>query len=172
MTELGNPPNHPTGALGRALLSVAYALAIAGGTVMLALVAMMVASILGRGFLGYPIYGDFELVGIGTAVSVSLALPYCHLQRGNVIVDLFLAGAPDKVKAGCDAAAGLLLALLAAVLAWRSALGMLDLIEFHEVSVILALPLWWAFPFVILSLSLLSLCALYGAWRDAKGATS
>lgn len=169
MTELATASRTPVDPAGRALHGVSYALAVLGGVLMIGLIGMVVASILGRSLLNTPIYGDFELVGIGTAIAVSLALPYCHMCRGNIFVDLFLAQAPLRLRLACDTAGSLLLSLLAGVLAWRTVLGAQDMITYHEVSIILAIPVWWAFPFVILSLALLSLCALYTAWRDARG---
>jgi TRAP-type C4-dicarboxylate transport system permease small subunit len=169
MREGGAPLLPPADLPGRWLFRLAFGLAIAGGALMVALIAMVVASILGRGLFSAPISGDFELVAMGTGIAVSLALPYCHINRGNVIVDLFLARAPLAVRVGCDVLGSLLLAVLAAVLAWRTVLGATDMIAYREVTIILAIPVWWAFPFVILSLGLLAVCALYTAWRDARG---
>jgi len=169
MAEIGNTSDIPADAAGRALHRVSYVLAIAGGGIMIALIVMVVSSILGRSLINTPIYGDFELVGIGTGIAVSLFLPYCHMCRGNVFVDLFLAQAPPRVRLACDAAGSLILAALAGALAWRTVAGAQDMIAYHEVSIILAIPVWWAFPFVIVSLGLLSLCALYTAWRDGRG---
>ena len=168
MTELGLPPVPPRSLPGRALFSFAHGLAIVGGVLIALIVAMVVVSIFGRSLLSMPVYGDFELISIGTAIAVVLFLPHCHLQRGNVIVDLFLARAPEAVKLLCDAFASLLLGTMAGVLAWRSVLGGIDLYHSHDTSMILAIPVWWAFPFVALSLALLALCCLYTALRDTR----
>ena len=60
-----------------------------------------VVSVLGRKFFGGAIAGDFEIVEIGCAVAVSLFLPYCQLNKGNVIVDFFtLKASQDRASAG------------------------------------------------------------------------
>ena len=81
----------PTDPIGRTLLGLAYVFVLIGSAVMVAVTLMTVISILGRWLFLSPIYGDFELAAIGTAVSVFLFLPYCHLKKGNVIIGLFLA---------------------------------------------------------------------------------
>ncbi len=167
MTESGTPSFHSADLVGRALYRLAHAFAIAGGALMAGLIGMVVVSVAGRNVLGTPIYGDFELVAMGTAIAVSLFLPYCHLNRGNVIVDLFLARAPLRVRTGCDVAGSLLLAGLAGLLTWRTLLGGLELADYGEVTMILAIPVWWAFPFVVSALGLLAVCGLYTAACDA-----
>ena len=168
MTEISTPPARPADAVGKALFRIALGFVITGGVLMGGLVFMVVVSIAGRALFGAPVYGDFEMVAMGTAVSVTLFLPYCHLNRGNVIVDLFLARAPLKIKIGCDAAGALLLSGLAAVLAWRSTLGAADLFAYNEVTMILAIPIWWAFPFIVAALTLLAVCGMYSAACDVS----
>jgi TRAP-type C4-dicarboxylate transport system permease small subunit len=167
MTESIQTPQRD--ALGRALHGLSYGCAIAGSLAMAGLIAMVVASVIGRALFSTPVYGDFELVSMGTALSVTLFLPYCHLRRGNVIVDLFLANAPQAVRSGCDVFAGLLLGAMAVLLTWRSVLGGIDMGMHHDVTMILAVPVWWVFPPIVLSLALLASCCLYTAWQDLTG---
>ena len=164
--ETADAPQDPA---GRVLRALAYGLAIFGGVLIVALALMVVVSVLGRALFDTPVYGDFELVAMGTAIAVSAFLPYCHLQRGNVILDLFLARAPASVRGLCDVLGSVLLAVIAGVLAWRTALGTADMIAYEEVTMILAIPVWWAVPVVLASLALLSLSALYTAFRDLRG---
>ena len=164
MTESIQMPRR--GALGRMLHGISYGGAIAGSVVMAGLVIMVTASVIGRSLFNAPVYGDFELVSMGTALSVSLFLPYCHLRRGNVIVDLFLANAPRSVRAACDIFSGLLLAAIMVLLTWRSVLGGMDMGAHHDVTMILGLPVWVIFPPLVFSLGLLAICCLYTAWQD------
>lgn len=158
----------PADPVGRALYFCAYVLILVGGFLMAALTVMSVISVLGRYLFSAPIPGDFELVTMGTAISVFLFLPYCHLQRGNVVVDLFLSWAPRRVQVFLDGASGLLLAAIAGVLSWRMAHGGLDMHRYSEVSYILALPIWPLFPIAVLALALLAASCLYTAVRDFR----
>jgi len=169
MAETTTDTARPTDPVGRALLFCSYALILVGGVLMALLTVMSVVSVLGRYLFSAPIPGDFELVTMGTAVSVFLFLPYCHLQRGNVVVDLFLSWAPRRVQVFFDGVSGLLLAAIAGLLSWRMVHGGLDMHRYNEVSYILALPVWPVFPFAVLALALLSAACLYTAVRDFAG---
>src|SRR5512134_3441981 len=103
---------------------------------------MSVASIVGRTVLGRPVPGDFELVQVGCAAAIAAFLPYCQLQRGNIIVDFFTTRAPRRVQGALDAFGALLLAAVLALLAWRAAAGMLTMKAAGEVSMIVGFPLW------------------------------
>lgn len=166
MAESRNERARPTDPVGRALHFCSYALVLVGGFLMSALTVMTVVSVIGRYLFNSPIQGDYEMVTMGTAISVFLFLPYCHLQRGNVVVDLFLSWAPRKVQTFLDGASGLLLAAIAGILAWRMIHGGLDMHRYGEVSYILALPIWPIFPLAVLALGLLSATCLYTAIRD------
>jgi TRAP-type C4-dicarboxylate transport system permease small subunit len=159
----------PRDPIGRVLFACAYLFALLGGLLMTAIAVMVVVSVLGRWLILAPIPGDFEMVAIGTAVAVFLFLPYCHMIRGNVIVDLFLAWAPVKVRTFFDMASGLLLAVIAAALAWRTSLGGLDMYKYSETSYIVGIPLWPAFPVAVASFALLAAACLYTSARDLKG---
>ncbi len=152
--------------IGGALYFSSRMAAILGGLIMTGLTIMVVVSVLGRWLISAPIYGDFEMVELGTAVSVFLFLPYCHMNRGNVIVDLFLAWAPKRAQVFFDILGSIFLSVIAAVLVWRMILGGFEMAAYNETTYILALPLWWAFPFAVASFALLALCAAYTAIYD------
>ena len=145
---------------------LARAFALAGGAVLLAMAGVTLASVVGRVTVSVPLPGDFELVEIGCAVAVFAFLPYCQLKRGHAAVDLVTRKAPPALRARLDGASGLLMAAVALLLAWRQALGGADFRANGEESMILGLPLWWAFLPIVLSLVLLVVIALRGALRD------
>ena len=152
--------------VGRALHFSSRMAAILGGFIMTGLTIMVVISVLGRWLISSPIYGDFEMVEMGTAISVMLFLPYCHMNRGNVIVDLFLSWAPKRAQIFFDIVGSIALAAIAGMLSWRMVLGGLEMVDYNETTYILALPLWWAFPFAVGSMGLLCVCAVYTAVHD------
>lgn len=171
MAETQSTSARPNDSVGRALHFCSYVLVLVGGFLISGLTVMTVISVLGRYLFNSPIQGDYELVTMGTAITVFLFLPYCHMQRGNVVVDLFLSWAPRKVQSFFDLLSGLLLAAIAGGLAWRMIYGGFDMHQYNEVSYILALPVWPVFPFAVLALALLSAASLYTAYRDLKELT-
>ena len=137
--------------------------ALAGGLVLAGLSVLVMVSVCGRVLLGRPVPGDFEIVATGTAIAIFLCLPYCQLQRGNLIVDLFLSRWSPRVVAWLDAVAALLLGWLALLFAWRMSWGWRDALVYDDVSIILGFPLWWAYPFAVASFLLLACACLVTA---------
>ena len=98
----------------------AKAFAFAGGAVLVAMLCMSMASIAGRAIYGRPVQGDFELVQLACAVGIAAFLPWCQWRRGNIIVDFFTAKLTRRARAALDGIGALLLALVMALVAWRS----------------------------------------------------
>lgn len=159
------PEGSDADAFGRALERCAAAFAIAGGVLLALIVATVVVSILGRAVLSRPVPGDFEIVGMGAAISIFLFLPYCYMRRANVAVDIFFSQMPDGLQRLLDGLAALLFASIAALFAWRMILGLLDTLHYGDISMIVGLPLWWAYPFAIASFVLSALSGIHTAVR-------
>jgi TRAP-type C4-dicarboxylate transport system permease small subunit len=145
--------------------------ALAGGVVLAAVVAVTVASVLGRALFDRPFPGDVELVRMGTAIAAFAFLPYAQLTRADVSADIFTRGASRRTVAVFAAlAAGVALAV-AALLCWRMTAGMLDYRRYQETTAILEIPQWCAFPPILVSLALLAAAAavnLREAGRDLR----
>lgn len=158
------PPAAPQDALGRFLLAWAQLSAL-GGVVLLALVCLLSTwSVLGRALFDSPLMGDVEMVQVACSLAISSFLPYAQMQNAHVIVDFFTHNAGPRLRAVLDLLAALLLAVVAAWLTWRSAVGAWDTYLSGETSMILGWPQWWAHLTIAPGFALLSLCALYTAW--------
>ena len=147
------------------------AFALAGSLLVAGLSGLLVVSVAGRELLGRPVPGDFEIVSFGMAIAAFLCLPYCQLTRGNLVVDFFLARAPLALRAVLDAIAAAAYGAIALVFAWRMGSGMLDAIAYRDVSMILGLPYWWAYPVAVASLVLLGatcFATAARAWRERR----
>ena len=152
----------------RALGGLARAFAFAGGALLVAITGMSVASITGRTVLGTPVPGDFELVQVGCGAAIAAFLPYCQLQRGNIIVDFFTVRAPKRAQAALDALGALGLAVVMALLAWRTAEGMLAIKDAGEVTMIVGFPIWVGYAAIVPSLVLAALVGLATAVESGK----
>jgi TRAP-type C4-dicarboxylate transport system permease small subunit len=156
----------------RALDGLARAFALAGGALLVAITGMSVASIVGRAVLGTPVPGDFELVQIGCGAGIAMFLPYCQLRRGHIIVDFFTVRAPKQAQAALDAFGALALAAVMALLAWRTAAGMLTVKAAGEVSMIVGFPIWIGYAAIVPSLALAALVGVATAvesWKVVRG---
>lgn len=148
------------------LFRLATGFAICGGIVLSLVSLLVVISVLGRMLFLLPVPGDFEIVGMGTAISIFLFLPYCQLRRGHVTVDLFLSHGSARLQRILDRCADCLFALLSLAFAQRMTVGFGEFLRQGDVTMIVSIPLWYAYPFAIASLLLLTACCLHTAWAD------
>ncbi|MDP2824960.1 MAG: TRAP transporter small permease [Sulfuritalea sp.] len=160
----------PTALLGRVLNALCRAFAVGSGVMLILMSLMSVASIVGRSLFSMPVLGDYELVQAMSAVAVSMALPFCQMIRGHIIVDFFTTWAPAGFNKFLDILASLVLSVAGFVFAWRISLGMLELRGNGDASMLLNLPTWWAYAPMAPSFFLLGCAALYTAWVDITGA--
>lgn len=147
---------------------LAKAFAVVAGLLLCGLSAIVIVSIAGRAIMGQPIPGDVEIVAIGTAIAVFLCLPYCQLQRGNVSVDVFFSDASNGVRRALDFVGALMFLLLALLFAWRMSIGLVNAFRYADSSVILGIPLWWAYPPAIASFLLLAASCWVTAIQDLR----
>ncbi len=161
---------HPDALIGRILNAICRLFAVCAGSILILMALMSLASIVGRTFFGHPILGDYELVQMMSAIGVSMALPFCQMVRGHIIVDFFTTRFPPKVNKALDVIASILLSLVAFVLTWRISVGFSDMLTNRDASMLLNIPTWWAYVPMIPSFFLLGCAALYTAWVDFAGA--
>ncbi len=135
-------PGDPSGPAQDAIARVTRAVALAGGALSLLLAGVVVVSVLLRWARLGSVNGDFELVQMGTAISVFCFLPLCQARRGNIMVDTFTAGLPARVNARIDAFWDAVYALTMLALALSLAAGARDAVRSGQNSMMLALPLW------------------------------
>ena len=146
---------------GRWLLASAKHLAIAGGLVFVALVAMSLVSIVGRKVFSWPVPGDVELLQMCAAFASSAFFAWCHLVNGDVKVDFFTHNLAPKNVARLDALGSLLVGLFGSLIAWRTAVGALAVKEAGETSAILGFPVWLAYALMVPGFLLLAAAGFY-----------
>ena len=152
--------------IGGSIERVTRALALAGGALLLVAVAVTIVSVVGRYGFSQPVPGDYELVELVCGVAVFLFFPYTHTVGGNISALFFTSGLPDRYQRLLDVIHEILFALVAALLTWRLAIGLIDKFSAGEASILIGIPFWWAFTFAVLSMALLTIVCL---WRVAIG---
>lgn len=155
--------------IGRILTAASRVLAIGGGLIFIALVAMSVASIVGRKIAAAPVPGDVEMLQMGAAVAASTFFAHCHMAQRNIRVDFFTAWLPAAWSDGLDAVGSLLLAIVGALVAARTLAGAATLREFGETSAVLAIPVWIAQILMVPGFLLMAAVGLYMAvWHGRR----
>ena len=147
------------------LRRTALAFAWLGTAVALAAAGMVVISIAGRALWSTPIQGDFELTQFAVALAISLGLPWCQWRRANIIVDFFTQQLRVDLSRRLDALGCALVALMSALLAWRTGAGALAVHAAGETTMVLALPMWWVYAALAPGLALAAAIALWQGWQ-------
>ncbi|NQW94651.1 MAG: TRAP transporter small permease [Polaromonas sp.] len=147
----------------KVLENLAKFCAILAGLLLTVITLMTCASLIGRNTLGITITGDFELTGVAAGAAIALFMPFCQIQRGNIIVDFFSAKFGDKTNAGLDRFGALLLALVFALLAWRTTLGGLNSWRTNSETQIIGFPEWVAYASMVPPFVLAMVIGLYQA---------
>lgn len=165
---LSSPVTCPQDGVGHSLFILSRLFAAGGGLVLLSVALMSVGSIASRVFTGTALLGDFELVQLGSAVAVAAFLPWGQMRGSHVFVDFFTTGLGSAGRARLDAMGGVLLALCAAVVAWRMGAGTIGLRDSGETTMLLGVPVWYAYLLMTPSFALLAATALYSAQQKMR----
>lgn len=145
----------------KVLENLAKLCAILAGILLITITLMTCTSVIGRETIGKTISGDFELSGVLAGAAIALFMPWCQFKRGNIMVDFFTTGASEKTQSNMERFGALLLALVMAVMTWRTALGGLNVYTTHSETQILGFPEWVAYCAMVPPLALTALIALY-----------
>jgi len=148
---------------------IALWFALAGGAAACAMAMLTIVSVVMRAAVSKPIQGDVELVQMGIALCISLYLPWCQLTRANIIVDFFTDKLAPRPKGALDGIGSLLLAVMCLVLAARTAAGAQAVLEAGETTMIIGLPMWWAYAMLAPGLALTALIAIWQGLRQLRG---
>lgn len=116
-------------------------LAVAGGTLLLALTLVTCIDVVARYAYDAPLPGAYELTEIFLATLVFLALPLTTRRGEHVEVDLLDMVAGGRITRAVRPVTGLLMALVLAVFSWRLFVHGLRLAEDGTVTNSLSLPL-------------------------------
>jgi TRAP-type C4-dicarboxylate transport system permease small subunit len=147
------------------LENLAKLCAIAAGVLLTGITLMTCVSVIGRNTTGWTLVGDFELSGSAAGAAVALFLPWCQFRRGNIIVDFFTNKASQATQDRLDRLGALLLALVMALMAWRSAVGGLNAWKSQAGSMMLGFPEWIVYCGIVPPLVLTAVIALTQAAR-------
>ncbi len=153
----------------RLLETLAKACAILAGVLLTMITLLTCVSLFGRNTVGITLAGDFELTGVAAGAAIALFLPWCQYRRGNIIVDFFTSKSSALTNARLDRFGALLLAVMMAVMAWRTGLGGVNAYTTHSGTMMLGFPEWVVYACIAPPLALTAVIAL---WQAATGAAA
>jgi TRAP-type C4-dicarboxylate transport system permease small subunit len=153
--------------------TIARGLALAGGLMLVALVALNCVSIVGRSLVPLeigigPIRGIYDITEIIMAAAIFAFLPWCHLMKGHATVDLFDPSMPTWLNRTLDLVFNAGMLLVAVVGTWRLYLGMLDKLRFGETTLIAQIPVWYGYAAGLAGAAGFVVVAAFCVWRALR----
>jgi TRAP-type C4-dicarboxylate transport system permease small subunit len=152
----------------KALESLAKFCAVVAGVLLVVITLMTCVSLGGRNTTGWTIVGDIELTAAAAGAAVALFLPWCQVKRSHIIVDFFTAKASAATNARLDRMGALITALVLGLMTWRSVVGGMNAWTSNEASMMLNLPNWIIYAFMVPGFALSTLIALVQTLRGVE----
>ncbi len=156
----GRPRRGAFARLAAVLSAVITGWAVLAGLLLFALALMTAGSAASNLLFAKPYAPEHELTKSIVAIVIFMMLPYCQLVGANVTVDIFTEGMGARTKAVMAALASLFAVAFSALLLRQMSLGLESYMRYVEVTPVLKIPLWTAFPPILVSLALLLVAAL------------
>ena len=144
--------------------------AIIAGSILTLITLSTCLNIIGRETIGRTAPGDFELVGVAAGAAIALFMPWCQFTKNNIIVDFFTSKASDATNDKLDRFGALLVALMMALLAWRSVVGGLNAFATKSTTMMMGFPEWIVYIFIVPALALTAVIALAQTLHGADAA--
>jgi TRAP-type C4-dicarboxylate transport system permease small subunit len=126
-----------------------------------------VADVFLRTFFAYPIRGVLELVELGLACTIFLALPAVFLRDGHLVVDVIDQLARRRIVRLLDLAGAVVSLIVLVVMLWQMGPLARTMHEFGDVTSDLSIPKIWYWVPVLLGIFASALATLWfiARWR-------
>ena len=131
--------------------------AVLAGLLLTIITVVTCGNLILRNTTGDSLAGAFEITAVCTGAAIALFMPLCQLRRGHIIVDFFTTGLSDAANDKLDRIGALVLALVFALLSWRTCLGGLSAYTANSQTMMMGIPEWYVYaamtpPFAISAL--------------------
>jgi TRAP-type C4-dicarboxylate transport system permease small subunit len=107
------------------------------------MVLLTAADVLLRTFFNYPIRGMLELIELGLACTIFIALPAVFLRDEHLVVDVIDKLARPVLVRMLDLAGAVVALLVLAVMAWNMVDDARNMYQFGDVTSDLSIPKLW-----------------------------
>ena len=130
---------------------------------------LTVADVLLRALVNKPIHGTYELIELGLACAIFVALPAVFLRDEHLVVDVVDSLAPKRTVRLLDLFGAVASLAVLAVMFWRMVPLARDMQEFGDVTADLSIPkiVYWIPVLLGVGASALATLAYIVRWRRA-----
>ena len=164
----GPASGSPEARIGAWFERVSRTAAMAGGLLLIGVMAMTVISVIGRYIFNAPIPGDYEITELVCGVAVFAFFPYCHMRNANIVVEFFTARLSARRKTMLDTVHNFAFTLVAALIAWRLFVGGLHKLADEETTLFLDIPIHWGYFPALLGAVLLTAVCVWVLYRHIR----
>lgn len=135
-----------------------------------AMMLLTVADVALRSFFNRPIHGTYELIELGLACAIFVALPAVFLRDEHLVVDVIDSLAPRPVVRLLDLFGALCSFLVLAVMLWKMVPFARDMQEFGDVTADLSIPkiVYWIPVLVGIGASAAATLVFIFRWRASR----
>ena len=165
---------------------IAWWMAVVGGALLTLLVLMLCLSILGRtastilhsdwmqsnmaGLANWligigvgPIFGDYEFLTAGLAISIFCFIGWCQITGGHATVDVFTAGLSDRKRRWLQMVIEIIFALALVLIAVQLYEGMSTYLRRRSTTFLLQYPMWWNYLLALIPAVITAAIGVYMA---------
>jgi TRAP-type transport system small permease protein len=130
---------------------------------------LTVADVLLRALVNKPIHGTYELIELGLACAIFVALPAVFLRDEHLVVDVVDSLAPKRVVRLLDLFGAVASLAVLGVMFWRMVPLARDMQEFGDVTADLSIPkiVYWVPVLLGVGASALATLVYIVRWRRA-----
>jgi TRAP-type C4-dicarboxylate transport system permease small subunit len=128
---------------------------------------LTVADVALRAFFNKPIHGTYELIELGLACAIFVALPAVFLRDEHLVVDVVDSLAPRRLVRLLDLFGALCSLIVLGVMIWRMVPLARDMQEFGDVTADLSIPkiVYWVPVLLGVGASALATLVYIVRWR-------
>jgi TRAP-type C4-dicarboxylate transport system permease small subunit len=126
------------------------------------MVLLTVADVVLRTFFGYPIRGMLELIELGLACTIFIALPAVFLREEHLVVDVLRRSRP------LDLAGAAVSLVVLAFMGWHMLPNARSMIEFGDVTSDLSIPRLWYWVPVLFGVVASAFATLFFVFRSLR----
>ena len=137
-------------------------LGYAAAAFLAAMVLLTVADVVLRTFFGYPIRGMLELIELGLACTIFIALPAVFLREEHLVVDVLKRSRTFEMLGAAVSF------LVLAVMGWHMLPNARSMIEFGDVTSDLSIPRLWYWVPVLFGVVASAAATLFFVFRLLK----
>ena len=141
----------------RLLTSLANLCAVLAGALITLITLITCGNLILRNTTGDSMAGAFEITAMTTGAAIALFMPLSQIRQGHIIVDFFTANVSDSINDKLDKLGALVLAIVFALITWRTGVGGLSSYRAGSEYMLTGAPEWWVYaamtpPFALTSL--------------------